>query len=109
MSASNTVTKNDLKAILEELSLGAGVRFSLNTITLPYTPQKNGFIIALLRANSTDRAYVTYSNTYPTIVDGYNKAQGYINGVIFAVAGTQVSEVATSNVNDKLYYFVSLA
>lgn len=77
-------------------------------ITLPYTPAENGLILAMLRANTTGRAYVIYSNTSPVIIDAYQTAGGYFNGVLFATSGQQIAETASVNVSDKAYYFVSL-
>lgn len=107
MSYSETITRNDLKAVLDEvLPVSQGLS-SCTQVTLPYTPSSNGLLIGLIRTSAQGRAYVSLSNATPNLMDGYQVAQGYFTGVVFVASGQKVSVSGTSNVYQQLYYFVS--
>lgn len=108
MSYSETITRNDLKAVLDEV---LPVSFSLSSVkevTLPFTPTSNGLLLVLIRAVNQGRFYVAYSNATPGLVDAYQVASGYTTAVSFVEKGKQVAQTDSINLQQKFFYFVSL-
>lgn len=108
MSYSETITKESLTNILNEVLPVSYSLSSVKTITLPFTPTSNGLLIGLIRTTAQGRAYVSLNNTTPNLMDGFNVTQGYYCATVFAEKGKQISVASTYNVMQQLYYFVSL-
>lgn len=133
MTTSNTITKNDLASVLNNVlpiqgtdltqagieaflsgldaeNLNGNVHFSsiCTSVTLPFTPSTNGLLLTEMRANSASRTYVTYSNATPGIVDGVLGAGTYCTGVSFVTKGNQVTQTDSYNLQDIQWHFVPL-
>lgn len=108
MSYGEAITRNDLKAVLDEV---LPVSFSLSSVkevTLPFTPTSNGLLLVLIRAVNQGRFYVSYSNATPGLADAYQVAGGYTTAVSFVEKGKQVAQTDSMNLQQKFFYFVSL-
>lgn len=81
----------------------------MQSVTLPFTPPSNGLLLCELRLASTNgRGYITYSGTWPALIDGYNTASSFISGTLFVTKGVTVSQGEVSNVQTVNYRFISL-
>lgn len=96
--------KLDLKELIAKVTKPS----YCSPVTVPFTPPCNGLLIVILRASSGGRFYTVFNNLNPTIVDGYNIAQGYIVGIGFVVKGQKVTVNSTSNVSTREYLFIPL-
>lgn len=133
MTTSNTVTKNDLASVLDNVlpiqgtdltqagieaflsgldaeNLNGNVHFSsiCTPVTLPFTPPTNGLLLTEMRASSAGRTYVTYSNATPGIVDGVLGASTYCTGVSFVTKDNQVTQTDSYNLQSIQWRFVPL-
>lgn len=108
MSYSETITRESLTNILNEVLPISYSLSSVKTVTLPFTPTSNGLLIGLIRTTAQGRAYVSLNNTTPNLMDGFNVTEGYCCATVFAEKGKQISVASTYNVKQHLYYFVSL-
>lgn len=82
----------------------------IQSVTLPFTPPSNGLLLCELRKDNTnnDRFYITYSGTFPSIIDSYNTAESFTIGTLFVTKGTKVSQSYNSHVASVTYRFISL-
>lgn len=106
--SSETITRNDLKAVLDEVLPMSFSLSSIQEVTLPFTAPSNGLLLGILRANSAGRAYKHLYNATPDLWDFYQVSGGYSTFASFVTKGSQVSERAVSNLQQQFYYFVSL-
>ena len=82
---------------------------TITNVSLPFTPNCNGFLFVLLRANTQGRVYETFINTTPNIADGYAVAGGYVNVLLFVEKGKAVSSSAIYNTQGVVvHYFIPL-
>ena len=107
MSYSETITKEDLKNVLNEVLPPHGA-ITCETVTLPFTPTANGFLFGIIRASSAGRVYISLSNASPGGIDGYQAASGYVNGLCFVTKGQQVTQTDSWNLSQIVLYFVGL-
>lgn len=77
-------------------------------VTLPFTPGSDGLLLGMIRANASGRVYILVSNAYPSSVDGYTVAKGYIQNALFVKKGNTVSQTDSANLLQQLWWFVSL-
>lgn len=96
--------KLDLKELIAKMVKPS----SCTVVTLPFTPSCNGLLLCLIRVSAAGRAYITFANATPNIVDTYQAVSSYSTQPIFVTKGNTVSETGSYNILSKTYYFIPL-
>ena len=98
MSASNTVTKNDLKAILEELPFGSHGLGDWTAITLPHYVTEDSVVAVYLMPSNASSAYFMMNKEAGGLAFRLNSHSGFSEyGETTVKAGTQLTQSALSN------------
>lgn len=106
---SETITRNDLTNILNEVLPFFAEAPNVTAVSLPFTPPSNGLLFTQIRNNnSAGRTYIQYTNATPDLIDANLTANAYTQGVSFVKKDLQVTQANIANVSNKAWYFVPL-